>query len=102
MMTAKINKKMVSTMKKFYIILAAALVAAACNSENNTVKPIHGTKVAQINGTIEETKSGMEFIETGDVSTSRIETWWLQGDRILVTDGDTDSIYESTAVFKVR
>lgn len=97
MMTAKINKKMESTMKKFYIILAAALVAAACNSESNTVKPIHGTKVAQINGTIEETKSGMEFIEDSNPSQSRIETWWLQGDRILVTDGETDSIYESIA-----
>ena len=88
---------MEAKMKKIYIILAAALVAAACNSENNTVKPIHGTKVAKINGKIEKLKSGMEFIEDADPSQSRIETWWLQGDRILVTDGETDSIYESTA-----
>lgn len=82
-------------MKKYYILLAiAALSLAACNSENSTIQSIHGTKVSQINGTIEETKSGMEFIGDGDQS--RIETWWLQGDRIVVTDGEVDSIYESS------
>ena len=87
-------------MKKTIILFAmAAIAAVACNKENNTTPgvPVHGTPVKQINAVIEETKSGMEFVDNADKTLSTIETWWLQGDKIMVTDGETSSIYESAS-----
>ncbi len=87
-------------MKKTIILFAmAAIAAVACNKENNTTPevPVHGTPVKQINAVIEETKSGMEFVDNADKTLSMIETWWLQGDKIMVTDGETSSIYESAS-----
>ncbi|MBR5699939.1 MAG: hypothetical protein IKX37_02485 [Bacteroidales bacterium] len=95
-------------MKNTYIlwIIAAFTLTVACSKEINSdftdqstetvvVTNPNAVNVPVISGLLEQaaTKSGMEFIDTD----KRIETWWLQGDHILVTDGETDSIYESTS-----
>lgn len=94
--------KMKPSMKKFYIILAAAFVAAACNKEITTPASIEGiiespasvnpnaVPVKQITGVLDDnTKSGYYY----DASEKALYTFWLRGDVIVVTDGESFSNY---------
>ena len=95
-------------MKKFYIILAAALVAAACNKEisrNTSSESLNETtlstvKVPVISGSLENTEAVRSAWEEDydEQGNPVLHTYWQKNDQIFVTDGSNQAVYTATKI----
>lgn len=85
-------------MKKTYILLAAALLAAACSENKDNTLPVRGTGVPTINGVLEGHEAVRSMWEENVDESGKpiLKTFWLSGDKILVTDGETRATYTAS------